>query len=109
MKKKLTSRFLEGDSHIHNTFLEAGWVGKFAGLTDIQAVGLVSWQMEEILDISSVSKTQQQDDVKEEDRQAVERHSDFVVWEGRPLGMGASVVLTVDAEEGVVACWPDVQ
>lgn len=38
----------------------------------------------------------------------MKEYGDFVVWEGRPLGMGASVVLTVDAED-VVACWPDVQ
>ena len=95
-----------GDSHIHNTLLEAGWVGKFAGLTDTQSVGLVSWQIEEILGISSAS---QDSSSRDGDRAGGGGHGDFVVWEGRPLGMGASVVLTVDADEGVVGCWPEVQ
>ena len=94
-----------GDSHIHNTLLEAGWVGKFAGLTDTQSVGLVSWQIEEILGLPSAAG----DSSPHDDQARGKEHGDFVVWEGRPLGMGASVVLTVDADEGVVGCWPDVQ
>jgi hypothetical protein len=40
-------------------------------------------------------------DVKENKR-------DFVVWEGNPLEFGASVVLTVDGDDGkVVECWPE--
>ena len=51
---------------------------------------LVSRNIEEILRL----------DIKEESR-------DFVVWEGDPLEFGGSVVLTVDGEVGVVACWPE--
>ena len=51
---------------------------------------LVSRNIEEILGLH----------VAEEDR-------DLVIWEGDPLRFGGSVVLTVDAEMGVVACWPE--
>lgn len=37
-----------------------------------------------------------------------ETKRDFVVWEGNPLEFGASVVLGVDGEDGVVSlCWPE--
>jgi hypothetical protein len=71
--------------------IEASWAAKFAGLSDHAAVDLVSRNIEEILGL----------DVKENKR-------DFVVWEGNPLEFGASVVLTVDGDDGkVVECWPE--
>jgi len=69
----------------------------------------VSWEIEEILGLSSSYNPHRGDVEKEDIKEEMKRHGDFVVWEGRPLGMGASVVLTVDAEEGVVGCWPNVQ
>lgn len=82
-----------GDSHIHNIPIEAGWAAKFAGLSAKQAVNLVSRNVEEILGLD-----------------VVEKKRDFVVWEGNPLEFGASVVLGVDGQEGVVSlCWPESQ
>ncbi|KAK6580721.1 hypothetical protein PZA11_006957 [Diplocarpon coronariae] len=82
---------IKGDSHIHNIPIEAGWAGKFAGLSAEQAVNLVSRNVEEILGLH----------IEEAKR-------DFVIWEGNPLEFGASVVIGVDGEDGVVSmCWPD--
>lgn len=37
-----------------------------------------------------------------------ESEKDFVIWEGDPLGFGASVVLAVDGGLGeVMECWPE--
>jgi len=38
-----------------------------------------------------------------------EKTRDWVLWEGNPLGGAGSVVLTMDGEEGVVSCWPEVR
>lgn len=83
----------EGDSHIFNLPLEAGWAAKYAGLSDAQAVDLVSTNLEEILGLGSEGDGEKRD---------------WVVWEGNPLRFGASVVLSVDGERGeVVGCWPE--
>lgn len=80
-----------GDSHIHNIPIEAAWAAKFAGLSSKEAVDLVSRNIEKILKL----------DVKEETR-------DFVVYEGNPLEFGASVVLSIDGDDGTLAtCWPE--
>lgn len=82
---------VEGDSFIINLPLEASWAAKYAGLSDHAAVDLVSRNVEEILEL----------DIKEENR-------DFVVFEGDPLEFGASVVMSVDGEDGrMVTCWPE--
>lgn len=79
-----------GDSHIHNIPIEAAWAAKYAGLSSKQAVDLVSRNIEKILGL----------DVKEATR-------DFVIYEGNPLEFGASVVLSVNGDDGTVAtCWP---
>lgn len=90
--KYALSVFGEGEtSHIHNIPIEAGWAAKYAGLSAKQAVNLVSRNVEDILGL----------EVEETKR-------DFVVWEGNPLEFGASVVLGVDGEDGVVSlCWPE--
>ena len=78
-------------SHIHNIPIEAGWAAKYAGLSAKQAVNLVSRNVEDIMGL----------DVEETKR-------DFVVWEGNSLEFGASVVLGVDGEDGMVSmCWPE--
>lgn len=83
-----------GDSHIHNLPLEASWAGKFAGLSSQESINLVSRNIEEILNLSPAK--------------------DFVVYEGDPLELGASVVLAFEGGEadqiegkgGVSLCWP---
>ena len=77
-----------GDSHIHNLPLEAGWAAKYAGLSQKQALDLVSTNIEDIL--------------------RLEKSKDFVVYEGNPLDFGASVVLAVDGDDATVSmCWPE--
>lgn len=79
------------DSAIHERSIEASWAAKYAGLSDHEAVDLVSRNIETILDLG-----------------VVEAERDFVVWEGDPLQFGASVVLAVDGvEKSVTACWPE--
>ncbi|KUJ07432.1 composite domain of metallo-dependent hydrolase [Mollisia scopiformis] len=81
----------ESDSHIHNLPLEAAWAAKYAGLSSNDAINLVSRNIEQILSL----------DVKEDSR-------DFVIYEGNPLEFGASVVLSIDGDDGMVAtCWPE--
>ncbi|TVY81685.1 hypothetical protein LSUE1_G002182 [Lachnellula suecica] len=78
----------ESDSHIHNTPIEASWAAKYAGLSDKQALDLVSRNLEEIL--------------------GLEKTKDFVVYEGNPLDFGASVVVAFDGDDGSVSmCWPE--
>lgn len=82
---------MKGDSSIHNLPIEAAWAAKYAGLSSKDAVNLVSRNIEEILSL----------DVKEENR-------DIVIYEGNPLEFGASVVLSIDGQDGSVAtCWPE--
>ena len=76
-----------GDSFVHNLLLEASWAAKYAGLSEKQAVKLVSKNVEDIL--------------------GIERAKDIVIYEGNPLEFGASVVLALDGEGNVDECWPD--
>ncbi|KAH8802876.1 hypothetical protein F5884DRAFT_803522 [Xylogone sp. PMI_703] len=81
------------DAHVHNLAIEAAWAAKFAGLSDREAVDLVSKNIEEILDLKLDDKAR-----------------DFVVFEGNPLEFGASVVISVDGTSKTVAnCWPEAQ
>jgi len=83
----------EGDSHIHNLAIEAGIAAKYAGLSEREAVDLVSRNIEKILGLNT------------EDGKVKE---DTVVWEGNPLELGASVVLSISGKGGVVGgCWLD--
>ncbi|KAJ9301850.1 hypothetical protein DTO271G3_716 [Paecilomyces variotii] len=78
----------ESDWHLHSLGIEASWAAKDAGLSSQNAVDLVSRNIEQILDIP-VSR-------------------DFVVYEGNPLEYGASVVVSVDGDDGsVTTCWPE--
>ena len=76
-----------GDAALHDLPIEASWVAKHAGLSGAGAVALVSRNIEMILGLRTAK--------------------DFVVWEGDPLQFGASVVLAVDGEGGVMGCWPE--
>ncbi|PQE22122.1 carbohydrate esterase family 9 protein [Rutstroemia sp. NJR-2017a BBW] len=73
------------NSHIHNLVIEAGWAGRYSNLSKSQTVDLVSTNIEKMLDL----------DVSE----------DFVVWEGDPLQLGASVMLSVEGGK-IGTCWP---
>ncbi|PYI05165.1 carbohydrate esterase family 9 protein-like protein [Aspergillus sclerotiicarbonarius CBS 121057] len=87
-----------GDSNIHNLVIDAGFARKVAGLSELDAVNLVSKNIEEILGL----------DVKPNETGGINRGRDFVLYEGNPLEWGARVVFTVDgAHEKVVECWPD--
>lgn len=87
---KLIPALKEGDARIQNTILEASWAAKYAGLSDSAAVDLVSRNIEEILEFGGDEKKR-----------------DFVVYEGNPLEFGASVVVSVDGDEGrIMDCWP---
>lgn len=81
----------EGDPQLQNLLIEASWAAKYAGLSQQNAVDLVSKNIEEILglDLNGVQ--------------------DIVVYEGNPLEFGANVVLTIEGGKGVVNCWPEVQ
>jgi hypothetical protein len=79
------------DTRIHDLALEASWAAKYAGLSEHQAVQLVSKNVEDILGLKP--------------------SKDVVVWENNPLQWGASVVLSFEeTEDGrleVATCWPD--
>ncbi|KAK8034743.1 carbohydrate esterase family 9 [Apiospora rasikravindrae] len=81
----------QGDSRIQSLALEAAWAAKYAGLSEHEAVRLVSKNAEAIL--------------------GLEPSKDVVLWENNPLQFGASVVLSFEENrEGklaVATCWPD--
>ncbi|KAJ9154718.1 Imidazolonepropionase [Pleurostoma richardsiae] len=82
-----------GDYRIHDLALEASWAAKYAGLTEHQAVRLVSKNVEDILGLRP--------------------SRDIVVWEGNPLQFGTPVLAFQEGlQEGKLelnACWPDEQ
>ncbi|KAI1861014.1 hypothetical protein JX265_009633 [Neoarthrinium moseri] len=79
------------DSRIHALAIEAAWTAKYAGLSEHDAVRLVSKNVEDILGLKP--------------------NKDMVLWENNPLQLGASVVLsfeeTADGKLEVGTCWPD--
>ncbi|KAF3770463.1 hypothetical protein M406DRAFT_344188 [Cryphonectria parasitica EP155] len=78
-----------GDSRIQSTALEASWAAKYAGLSEREALALVSTNIEQIL--------------------GLEASGDIVVWEGNPLQFGTPV-LGFQAQGGrleVSSCWPN--
>ncbi|KAL1857697.1 hypothetical protein Daus18300_010217 [Diaporthe australafricana] len=79
-----------GDARIQSLALEASWAAKYAGLSEHEALRLVSTNVEEIL--------------------GLERSGDVVVWEGNPLQFGTPV-LAFQAQDGgrleVGSCWPN--
>ena len=80
----------EGESRIHDLALEASWAAKYAGLSDQEAVRLVSRNVEEILGLGP--------------------SRDIVIWEGNPLHFGRPVLAfqSVDNDTLELAtCWPD--
>lgn len=78
-----------GDSRIQSLALEAAWAAKYAGLTEHEALRLVSTNVEQIL--------------------GLEKSHDIVAWEGNPLNFGTPV-LTFQSQNDqlqVASCWPN--
>jgi hypothetical protein len=71
--------------------LEASWAAKYAGLSEHDAIRLVSKNVEGILGLKP--------------------SKDIVLWENSPLQWGGSVVLsfeeTMEGKLEVGTCWPD--
>lgn len=83
---------MPSDYKIHDLLPEAGWTAKYAGLSDSEAVRLVTSNIEEILGLNK-------------------RNRDIVVYEGNPLYYGATVAITLAANDEtgeleVVGCFP---
>lgn len=87
---------ITGDSKIHGLAQEAWWAGKYAGLTDQQAIALVSTNIDLI--IGGQRKGGAHEDTLV---------GDFVVWEGDPLRGEGSVVVSFQDDGLVSDCWPD--
>ncbi|GAQ45731.1 hypothetical protein AtubIFM55763_004841 [Aspergillus tubingensis] len=86
---------LRGDSRLHGLAREARWAAKQAGLSDKEAVALVSSNIERILRLDSDANGTQ------------EYTGDLVLWDGNPLRGEGSVVVAVREGGEVVDCWPD--
>ncbi|GKZ36169.1 hypothetical protein AbraIFM66950_007076 [Aspergillus brasiliensis] len=86
---------VRGDSRLHGLAREARWAAKQAGLSDKEAIALVSSNIEQIL---GMDRAVTDGDIYK---------SDLVVWDGNPLRGEGSVVVAVHQDGGVVDCWPD--
>ncbi|KAJ5010812.1 hypothetical protein K4K57_006651 [Colletotrichum sp. SAR 10_99] len=95
----LVALAVRGDSKVHGLAQEAQWAAKFAGLSEKEAIKLVSTNFNNILGLEGY---------REEDSPAGNKYSgDFVVWEGNPLRGEGSVVLSVQDDGKIGDCWPD--
>ncbi|RAH69774.1 amidohydrolase [Aspergillus aculeatinus CBS 121060] len=91
---------LVGDSGVHALAQHARVAGKQAGLTDWEAIALVSTNLEEILGLRLGQSARGEGEGKA-------YVGDFVVWEGNPLRGEGSVVVSVLEGGEVADCWPD--
>ncbi|RAH39698.1 uncharacterized protein BO95DRAFT_490257 [Aspergillus brunneoviolaceus CBS 621.78] len=87
-----------GDSGVHALAQHARVAGKQAGLSDLEAIALVSTSLEEILGLRSGQSARGEGEAYV---------GDFVVWEGNPLRGEGSVVVSVLEGGEVADCWPD--
>ncbi|KAJ5685084.1 hypothetical protein N7536_007703 [Penicillium majusculum] len=87
---------VRSDSNVHGLAQEAWWAGKYAGLSDQQAIALVSTNFDLIL--GGQSKKVEQGALA----------GDFVVWEGDPLRGEGSVVASFQDDGKIADCWPDI-
>ncbi|EQB50733.1 hypothetical protein CGLO_09796 [Colletotrichum gloeosporioides Cg-14] len=95
----LVALAVRGDSKVHGLAQEAQWAAKFAGLSEKEAIKLVSTNFNKILGLKEFSK---------EGRPIETKFSgDFVIWEGNPLRGEGSVVLSVQDDGKIGDCWPD--
>ncbi|KAL4950332.1 hypothetical protein BDW69DRAFT_187473 [Aspergillus filifer] len=86
------------NSALHALAREARWAGKFAGLSDKEAIGLVSINIERILGLTNVAGVDADQDGYP---------GDSVVWEGNPLRGGGSVAVFLTRDGRIGDCWPD--
>ncbi|KAF9872160.1 hypothetical protein CkaCkLH20_10497 [Colletotrichum karsti] len=94
----LVALAVRGDSKVHGLAQEAQWAVKFAGLSEKEAIKLVSTNFDKILGFDL------------EDKGGVKENiygGDFVVWEGNPLRGEGSVVVSVQDDGKIGDCWPD--
>lgn len=80
-----------GDSRVHDLALEASWAAKYAGLSEHEAIQLVSKNVEEVLGLKP--------------------SKDIVIWEGNPLQFGTPVLAFQEGPHGTKlelnSCWPN--
>lgn len=91
---------VSSDSKVHGLAQEARWAGKFADLSDKEAIALVSTNIEAIL--GTGSKRTANGGGKSQGY-----NGDFVLWEGNPLRGEGSVVVSVQDGDKIADCWPD--
>ncbi|KAF7556433.1 hypothetical protein G7Z17_g1401 [Cylindrodendrum hubeiense] len=90
------------DSKVHGLAQEGRWAGKYAGLSDKQAIALVSTNIDAILGTSTTLDAHQ-------GVSGQHYKGDFVVWEGDPLRGEGSVVLAIQDDGKIADCWPDTE
>jgi imidazolonepropionase-like amidohydrolase len=98
----LTALAVNGDSKVHGLAQEAQWVAKFTGLSEREAIKLVSTNFDKILGLGSGDKHGMWGDGRG-------YKGDFVLWEGNPLNGEGSVVVSAQDDGRVGDCWPDVE
>jgi imidazolonepropionase-like amidohydrolase len=91
---------VKSDSKVWGLAQEAWWAGKYAELTDQQAISLVSTNIEIILGIWPKAKVANS-------AKGQVYSGDFVIWEGDPLRGEGSVVVSVQDDGKIADCWPD--
>ncbi|KAL4946520.1 hypothetical protein BDV06DRAFT_233118 [Aspergillus oleicola] len=89
---------VRGDSKLHGLAREARWAGKFAGLSDKEAIELVSVNIERILGLKGETSG---------GSDGYRYTGGLVVWEGNPLRGEGSVVVSLTEYAGIGDCWPD--
>lgn len=87
----------QSDASIHGLAQEARWAGKYAYLSDEDAIALVSTNIEDILGLRPA-----------QNRPGIQGYSgDLVVWDGNPLRGEGSVVVSIQGDGEIADCWPD--
>lgn len=84
------------DAYARNLWFEAGWAKKWGDLTEMEAVSLVTTNVESILGLQDVMTAKRQ-------------RNNFVIFEGSPMEFGSAVAVIVEetgAGRGVTDCWP---
>ncbi|KZF23063.1 amidohydrolase [Xylona heveae TC161] len=89
---------ITGDSKVYSLAQEAQWAAKYAGLTEKQAISLVSTNIETILGLRPKTSLSEQ---------GLLPHGDVVVWEGNPLKGEGSVVVSIQEDGRIGDCWPE--
>lgn len=93
----LVALAVKGDSKTHGLAREARFAGKWAGLSDREAIKLVSTNFDKILGL-------EYDHLKDS-----KGARNLVLWDGNPLRGEGSVVISITDEGEVGDCLPDVE